>query len=131
MPGAGRYGLPHHRAIATRLGGHARRRVWGIECDLGNELLKTDDDASLAVTAPGEGKLAEASCPRALALRIADVVKTRVVTLKRGEGFDFLGFHFRWAASCRRPGCISWRDGHPGDPWPVPAAGSGNSRHAA
>ena len=29
--------------------------------------------------------------------------KTRVVNLKAGEGFDFLGFHHRWVAAKRRP----------------------------
>jgi group II intron reverse transcriptase/maturase len=38
-----------------------------------------------------------------LKLRIQPA-KTRIVNLKRGEGFDFLGFHHRWVAAKRHPG---------------------------
>jgi hypothetical protein len=38
-----------------------------------------------------------------LGLRVQPA-KTRVVNLKHGEGFDFLGFHLRWVASRNRPG---------------------------
>ncbi len=38
-----------------------------------------------------------------LGLRVQPA-KTGIVNLKRGEGFDFLGFHHRWVAADRHPG---------------------------
>jgi RNA-directed DNA polymerase len=85
---------------------HRLDREWGRRHRGLGRLIRYADDLVIVCRYESQAEQALVVLQEELArlgLRVQPT-KTRVVNLKHGEGFDFLGFHLRWVASRHRPG---------------------------